>query len=190
MHESDSEAIDAALEQYRQYLHLLARMQLDSYLTGKIDLSGVVQQTLFEAHRMASEFRSVPADRRTFWLRRVLANNLADEIRKLRTDKRDARREISLDAAIEDSSQRLELSLHSADPTPSDALCRQEDVLKLADAVGQLPEAQREALVLHYWQGQRVGEIAEQMGRTRIAVAGLLKRGLQKLRETFPGNVP
>jgi RNA polymerase sigma-70 factor (ECF subfamily) len=181
---------DVVLERYRQYLLLLARLQLDSQLRGKIDLSGVVQQTLFEAYQAVGEFRTLPTDRRKVWLRRVLANNLADEIRKCHTVKRDVDRERSMHAAIEDSSQRLELWLQSAEPAPSDRLSREEQALQLAAALGRLPDAQREALILHYWQGQGVAEISEQIGRTRAAVAGLLKRGLQGLRESFAGSPP
>jgi RNA polymerase sigma-70 factor (ECF subfamily) len=54
--------------------------------------------------------------------------------------------------------------------------------VRLAEALGRLPEAQREALVLQHWKGCSLAEIAEQMGRTRTAVAGLLKRGLSQLR--------
>ena len=55
--------------------------------------------------------------------------------------------------------------------------------MQLAEALSRLPEAQREALVLQHWQGWSLDEIAEQMGRTRTAVAGLLKRGLRQLRD-------
>jgi DNA-binding NarL/FixJ family response regulator len=41
---------------------------------------------------------------------------------------------------------------------------------------------QREALVRHYWQGQSLPEIARALDRTPAAVAGLLHRGLKKLR--------
>ncbi len=168
----------------------MPRLQLDAPLAGKVDLSGVVQQMLFEAYQSAGEFQTLPTGRRTIWLRQVLAHNLADEIRKLRTDRRDVRRERSFEAAIESSSQRLERWLQTADPTPSEKLSRQEQALQLADALSRLPEAQREALVLHYWQGQKVGEIATQLGRARAAVAGLLKRGLEQLREKFTGSFP
>jgi RNA polymerase sigma factor (sigma-70 family) len=58
----------------------------------------------------------------------------------------------------------------------------QERAVRLAEALGRLPEAQREAIVLQTWHQCTLAEIAERMGRTRAAVAGLLKRGLSQLR--------
>jgi RNA polymerase sigma-70 factor (ECF subfamily) len=59
---------------------------------------------------------------------------------------------------------------------------RSERLLRLAEALEALPEAQREAVELHHWQGWSVAEIARQLDRSTRAVAGLLQRGLQKLR--------
>jgi RNA polymerase sigma-70 factor (ECF subfamily) len=48
--------------------------------------------------------------------------------------------------------------------------------------VDLLPESQREAVELHYWQGWSLAEIGERMGRSTPAVAGLFQRGLKRLR--------
>ena len=47
---------EAQLERFRAYLRLLASTQVDNRLHSKIDLSGVVQQTLLEAHRSRERF--------------------------------------------------------------------------------------------------------------------------------------
>lgn len=168
-------------ERHRAYLRLIAEIQTDPRLFGKIDLSGVVQQALLEAHRDEA-IAPGSEDERLAWLRRVLANNLTDELRKLRSDKRAANREVSLAAALEHSSRRLELFAAEAS-SPSAPLQRHEQALRLATALERLPEAQREALILQHWHGWKLAEIAEHLGRSRVAVAGLLKRGLQQLRK-------
>ena len=53
----------------------------------------------------------------------------------------------------------------------------------LANALADLPEAQREAVVLRHWQGWPLARIAEHMGRTPASVVGLLQRGLKALRQ-------
>jgi len=170
-----------SLEQYRDYLRLLASHQFGDRFQGKIDLSGVVQETLFEAHQEKARGVNVTPAERLAWLRRILANNLADQARRLMADKRDVSREISLQAAVELSSQRLEEWLATEMP-PGMAMEQDEQLLALVAALAHLPEAQREAVILHYWSGQRLAEIAEHLGRSRDAIAGLIKRGLHQLR--------
>jgi len=169
-------------ERYRDYLRVLAALQLDPRLRGKVDLSGIVQQTLLEAHQAKEQVIDQPADECLAWLRRILAHNLADEIRKLTSNKRDARRERSLQQAVEHSSQKLEAFLAADDSAPGARMERQEWAVRLAEALGRLPDAQREAIMLQHWHEWSLDEIAAHMGRTRNAIAGLLKRGLRQLR--------
>jgi DNA-directed RNA polymerase specialized sigma24 family protein len=96
------------LERFREYLGLVARLQLGPRLQGKVDLSGVAQQTPLEAHRARGDFQSQVAAHEAAWLRRILANNLKDEIRRLGAAARDVTRERSLEAALEASTARIE----------------------------------------------------------------------------------
>jgi RNA polymerase sigma-70 factor, ECF subfamily len=169
-------------ERYRAYLHLLAQAQLDPRLQPKIDLSGVVQQTLLEAHQASAKGVAGDIQHASAWLRRALANNLADEIRKLQTGKRALPREVSLEQALADSSARLDAWLADEQSSPSQKLEKHERGLRLAAALQQLPEAQRQALVLHHWHAWTLAKIGEHLQRTPAAVAGLLHRGLEKLR--------
>jgi RNA polymerase sigma-70 factor (ECF subfamily) len=170
---------DPSWGRFRAYLRFLAEAQVDPRLKAHVDLSGLVQQTLLEAHE-AVQATSVSVT--LPWLRKILANNLTDEVRRLRTGKRDVRRERSLVQSIEHSSLRLEALLQDNSPAPDDHIAQQEQVLQLSEALQRLPDSQREALVLQAWQGWSLAEIAEQMHRTPQAVAGLLKRGLRQLR--------
>jgi RNA polymerase sigma-70 factor (ECF subfamily) len=176
---------EAQLERWRDYLSMLARIQLASGLHAKVDLSGVVQQTLLEALQQPAPAAAHPAQQAA-WLRRILAHNLADALRKLGTAKRDLARERSLQAALDESSARLEVWLAANQSSPSQRAEHNEQALLLVEALAGLPEAQREALILQHWHGWKLEQIARHLGRSRTAVAGLLKRGLQALRAKLP----
>jgi RNA polymerase sigma-70 factor (ECF subfamily) len=171
-----------SLEQYRSYLLLLARLQLEPGPGNRIDPEDVVQQTLLEAHAQQDQFEGDDSDLAA-WLRRALANNLLDAWRALHRGRRDVRREQSLEEAVERSSARLEGVLAAPQSSPSERAVRNEELLRLAEALTRLPEAQRAAIVRHHLQGATLTETARDLGRTEEAVAGLLHRGLRKLRE-------
>jgi len=180
-----------SLDEFRSYLLLLARLQLDGGARNRIDASDIVQQTLLEAHAKADQFHGDDSALAA-WLRQALVNNLRDAWRALRKGKRDIRREQSLEDALEQSSARLQgiLAASSAHGgSPSRQAVHNEDLLRLADALTQLPGTQREAIVLHHLQGCSLTKTAHSMGKTDAAVAGLLHRGLKKLREIMtPGD--
>jgi RNA polymerase sigma-70 factor (ECF subfamily) len=170
------------LERYRAYLRTLARLQLDDRLRGKLDLSGVIQQTLLEAHQARDTLRGLSEAQLAAWMRRALANNLADEARRLGAQVRDVGRERPLRQAVDDSSMRLEMLLVAKQASPSHQAVHQEDLLRLAEALARLPEDQRLAVELHHLEGRTLAETAEIMGRTRSAVASLVFLGLRNLR--------
>jgi RNA polymerase sigma-70 factor, ECF subfamily len=170
------------LERYRDYLRLLAGLQMDGWLQGKLDPSDVVQETLLRAHEKYDQFRGRTEEELAAWLRQILANELAQAVRRFTTQARDVGRERSLEAAVEESAARLEQWLSASQDTPGQQLERQEELLRLAAALGQLPEDQRKAVELHHLKDCPVAEIAMQLGRSPAAVGALLYRGLQKLR--------
>jgi RNA polymerase sigma-70 factor, ECF subfamily len=174
---------DSQLMRYRHYLRLLARLQLDPRLKGKLDPSDVVQQTLLEAVAQGGQFRGASEAEYLAWLRRIMVHNLADALRGFRQDRRDIAREQDLEQALQNSSQRLACWLADDGPRPSEVAEDNERAARLAEALEQLPDRQREALVCKHWHGWSVAEIAAHLEVSVEAVAGLLKRGLKQLRE-------
>jgi RNA polymerase sigma-70 factor, ECF subfamily len=175
----------SAFDRFRPYLLMLARMQLDDALQAKFDGSDIVQQTLLEAHQSLADFRGRSDAERAAWLQKILARNVADEMRKYRRGKRDVRLEASIQVAMNESSVRLERWLASESGTPSQRAVANEQVVALAAALMKLPEDQRRAVELHHLQGLPSAIVAKRLERSEVAVAGLLRRGLKKLRETM-----
>lgn len=185
---SHPEGQNLDLEKFGNYLSLLARMQLEVRLQGKIDLSGVVQQTLLEAHQASEQLVALGEAERAAWLRRALAHNLADALRKLRTNRRNVARERSLEDALAQSAARLGTWLAVEQSTASQQVVRQEEALRLAQALAQLPAKQRQAVELRHLQGLSLAETAAKLECTKAAVVGLLHRGVQALRKQLSGQ--
>jgi RNA polymerase sigma-70 factor (ECF subfamily) len=179
----DEDRTQQLLGRFHEYLTFLARLQTAGRSKAKLDVSGIVQQTLLEAHQAIAELASLNEERQTAWLRQALTNNLADEIRKLSAQKRDIRMERSLDAGLDGSMQRLGQLLPADSSSPSRRAHKNEQLLALAQALNRLPETQRQAVELHHLLGLSLSEVAERLQSTKPAVAGLLHRGLKKLRE-------
>ena len=171
------------LEHYREYLRLLARLQLDPRLRGQLDPSDIVQQTLLRAHERFDQFRAQTDDELRAWLRAILARNLVDAARKFGRQKGD--RAQSLEAALEQSSARLEALLASEDSSPSQRAARAERLLELSEGLARLPEDQRTAVELRFLHGLAVPDIGIQMGRSTVSVTGLLYRGMKVLRDVM-----
>src|SRR5262245_2491752 len=148
------------LEQYRDYLRVLARLRLGPPLRGKLDASDLVQQTVLLAHSRRDQFRGATEAEWRGWLRAILANVLTATAREFETAARDLRRERSLEAELEQSSARLEGLLAADQSSPSEGATRGEDLLRLARALGQLPGDQRRAVELHHLKGLTVAEVA------------------------------
>jgi RNA polymerase sigma-70 factor (ECF subfamily) len=173
---------DTTLDRYRGYLLLVARLRVGPRLRGKVDPSDLVQQTLLKAHQSLDQCRVLDEGARAAWLRTILTNTAADEVRRYSQGRRDAALERSLMGVLEGSSARIESLLLADQSSPSRQAIRHEQMVALGDALRAMPEDRREAIELHYLEGLPLADIATRMGRTRASVAGLLRRGIADLR--------
>lgn len=171
-----------ALEPFRSYLEVLARVHLDARLRGKLDPADVVQQVMLRAHAAWPGLNSPDRPVLAAWLRRILARTLADLVKHYDRDRRAVDLERSLEADLDRSASGFAGWLAADQTSPSQAAARDEELLRLADALAALPEPMREVVVMKHLRGCTLRDIAERIGRTVPAVASLLRRGLEELR--------
>lgn len=176
-------------DKYRNYLRFLARTQMPAHLRARLDPSDIVQQSLLQAHQAADDFRGTSNAELMAWLRKILAGVVAHTIRDQHRDRRDVFKEQVIQQRMDQSSILLASAFMASD-RPASAIVAQDELVRgVAELVEQLPEAQRDAIILHYWQEIPLKQVAEALGKSPAAVAGLLQRGLATLREQANGKL-
>ena len=130
------------------------------------------------AYRKFEQFRGTTEPELAAWLRRIFVRKLADQIKQHRAQRRDLRREVSLEAALGHSSQNVEQALVASLGSPSSQAIHREEAVLLADALARLPSDYREVLIMRHVERLPVDQIAERMGRSEAAVRKLWVRAL------------
>ncbi len=179
----DQAARELLFDRCRNYVSLLARIQVESWLQAKVDASDLVQQTLLEAYRGIGDFRGETEGEWLAWLKQILKHNATDFIRRYKgTAKRQIQRETPLETPGHGSSL---FRYDPSDPgdTPSQLVLQHEDHIELADAVSQLADDYQEVILLRNVQRLSFSEVAERMDRSRPAVQMLWLRALNKLKD-------
>jgi RNA polymerase sigma-70 factor (ECF subfamily) len=170
------------LDRFRGRLTILAEIELSPWLRAKVDPADIVQQTMLEAHRDIKAFRGTTEAELYGWLKTILIRNLLNAARHHGAEMRDPGREQAIADRMEQSSLRLEQFLASEQTSPSQQAIHNEQVERLLTGLAQLLEGERAAILLKHFQDWSLAKISAHLGRPPDAVAGLLKRGLKKLR--------
>ncbi|HZV05776.1 MAG TPA: sigma-70 family RNA polymerase sigma factor [Gemmataceae bacterium] len=184
--DGEAAARDQLFARYQHYLYVLAQAQLGKRLGAKCAPSDLVQQTLLEAYRDFAGFHGQHEGELLAWLRRILAHNLFNEVRRYGARQRDADREVSLDqvrAGVDHSSLLLQRCLAASAPSPSEVAQQHESAARLADALHRLPKDYQTVVLLRVFEELPAEEVAQRMGRTAGAVRMLQMRALTALRE-------
>jgi RNA polymerase sigma-70 factor (ECF subfamily) len=173
--------LDQLLEHYRNYLMILARTHIGRNLQAKADQSDLVQDTLLEARRDFAQFRGSTEEEFAAWLRKMMAHNGAKFVRQYKgVQARDVRREQRFEDELDRSTQMM-AGLAARGSSPSQGAIRAEAAVQLANAVAQLPDHYRDAIVLHHLQGRPIKDVALAMNRTEDSIKKLLARALIRL---------
>lgn len=161
------------IENARDYLRLLARSMWRPGILRETDPSDVVQQTLLKGHKNVHQYRGNTDAEWRGWLRAILEN----ELRRAANGNAVGLR------SLDESSRMLRGIVADEQTSPSQQVLRDEQLAQLAAALGKLPEDERTAVELKHLHGCSVEFISVQLGRTKQAAAGVLKRGMRRLRE-------
>ncbi|TWT47020.1 ECF RNA polymerase sigma-E factor [Thalassoglobus neptunius] len=183
----DERARDELFECCRNYINVIARTNVETWMKAKVDSSDLVQQTLLEAHRGFRDFEGKSEGEWLAWLKQILAHNTHDFIRRFRAGKRDVKKEVRIQPQSPDASAPFR-ELAARLDSPSQVLMDHEQEFELANAISRLPDDYREVIQLRNLQRLSFEEVSERMERSRGAVQMLWMRALNKLQEILVEN--
>ena len=133
-------------------------------LGDQIEAEDVAQEAMLRLWRQASDWRAGEA-RISTWLYRVVHNLCIDRIRKRRPQ-----------VPVEDAPEPVD-----PDPGVLEKMAQGERAQAVAAAIKELPERQRQALILRHFEGLSNPEIGEALECSVEAVESLLARARRQL---------
>jgi RNA polymerase sigma-70 factor, ECF subfamily len=182
-------ALGRLLELFRNYLRLLAKIEIGKRMQGKVDASDVVQEAFLDAHRYFPNFRGTGEGQFAGWLREILAGTLANQVRRyFGTQARDPRLEVGLMADLDQSTAGMGAIPVDPQSSPSVRVARAEQALLVADAIGRLTDDYQTVITLRHLEGLTFPQVAERMGKTVDSVEKLWIRALAQLRKRFAAD--
>jgi RNA polymerase sigma-70 factor (ECF subfamily) len=161
---------------------MLARqLHLDPKVQARFSESDVVSTANLHALEALAQFRGSTEGEFVCWLQKVFRTTYLDMMRANFVGKRNPEAEL----AFQRSSVLLADQIVDPSVSPSQKAERHEVLLRFAEAVAALPPDQRDVVLLRDSQNLPIEEIAQRLGKTQGAVAGLLLRGRMALRAAF-----
>jgi len=184
----DSQARHALLVRHRDRLLRMISVRMDRRLSARIDPADVLQEAMADAWRRLPEYLEKRPVAFYPWLRRIAWERLAKLHRfHLEAKKRSVRREMILPLPSQ-SSATLADRLVSPGTSPSQKAESRENRERVRAALAELPERDREVLVLLYLERLSVAEAAAVLEVTDGAVKMRHVRALKRLRPLLAGD--
>jgi len=170
----DEQALAELFDLHREVLRRAIRRRLgDAWRRELLDSEDAVQEGIAAALRDLGRFEYDGQGSFLAWLLRVSERRVLERLRAARAQKRDPNRARPLDAAA---------AVESPDATPSEFATARETEFRLARCLEQLPEREREVIILRRYLDLTHEDIRFELGLpSNGAARALLSRAQAKL---------
>lgn len=183
------EILGALLEACRPHLLEVAARHTPAELRDKLEAADLVQETMLQACLHFADFRGASDGELSSWLRHILLNIVAKEVRRYKgTAKRELRRELPLDATP--WTKLLENRLTAKEITPHTAAIEREFEELVRERLDRLEADYAQVIHWHDWEELSYEDIGRRLGRTPDAVRMLCVRAVDHLRRLMPPPDP
>jgi RNA polymerase sigma-70 factor (ECF subfamily) len=189
----DDGAVDRLLGEFRDPLRRMVDLRLDPTLARRIDASDIVQDVMIEASQRLRDYLKKPDMPFHLWLRHLAQDRIIDAHRRHRGAQRrsiDREQTIAKPAWADDSSASLVSQLVDTERTPATEAIRAELERKLTAAVNQLPDGDRDMILMRHTEQLSNQDVAKALGLTEAAASMRYLRSLRRLKQILVPDEP
>ncbi len=177
----EGDALNLLFERYVPRILRIVRMRIGAGLRGHMESMDVVQEVMIRAIKAFDQFEAKDEAAFLHWISKLVQNEIRDLADYHKAEKRNADREVT--TTKESTDNRSVLSQIPADSLykPSFQVRLKEDVLQLEAALDQLPEKQREVIIMRQYEGMSFKDIREKLGCSEDAARMQFARAMDRL---------
>lgn len=177
--QGDRSVLDPLFEKHNDYLKQVIRTRLGQRLRRRVGVSDVAQAAQLDALEGIDDYIANDDLPFRWWLRKAAQHQLQRVFEQhLDAQKRDIRREVPLP---DKSSLCIVAKLAGTGPTPSQYAAKREQAERVRRALAQLPDTDREILLMRTVEGLPYDEIGYVLGIEPAAARKRRGRALLRL---------
>lgn len=180
--------LDAAFHQHRAKLRRCVELRMDHRVRGRLDPSDVLQEAFIDLLAKYPRYQSDPQIPLYVWMRLVTMERLLKLHRRhLKTEKRQANREVPLQANLnqEATSVQLAAQLMAQLTSQGQRAIRKETQAQLLQVLEGLDPMDREVIFLRNFEELSNQETAATLQLSKTAASNRYIRALKRLREAL-----
>ncbi len=184
--DGNAEAVNKLIDRHRDAILRLVRMRLDRRIQPRVGVSDVVQDVFIEANRRLQKYLQDPIMPFHLWLRQIAKDRIIDAHRRHRVSKKrsvDREQPAHLPGDMDHSSMALANQLVDGEVTPMAAATQRELAARVEQTIGELPEQDRDILLMRHYEFLSNQEVAEALGLSQPAASMRYLRAIRRMRE-------
>jgi RNA polymerase sigma factor (sigma-70 family) len=167
------EALDTLYGRYAGRLLALIRLRMGPELRSQLESRDLLQSCLLKSFEKIDQFQQAHDGSLMAWFAQIAENEIRDQVKFQRRQRRDARHNVTLDEAPALLEQRLRSALSQ--------LILDERAAELEQMLDRLRDDHREVILLRKFEERGWDQIAERMGKSPDACRMLLARAMMVL---------
>lgn len=182
----DEAAQNQLFSAHHDRLQRMIRLRMDRRIQGRIDSADVLQEAYIDVFRSLPRYLEDPSSSFFVWLRNVVGLKLAEVHRRhISTEKRDARRDVSIyrGALPAVNSISLAAQLLGQLTSPSQGVVKTEMRIRLQEVLDGLDDTDREVIALRHFEHLNSQEVADVLGMSKSGASSRYIRALQRLKQ-------